>query len=73
MIAKLRAAADRLDQMRKDGVILDDNGGVGDDYAHLSTLDAKVAEKYGLVDESEYWGIEDDDEAPEDKPTPSEQ
>ena len=66
MISMLRAAADDLDRMRKDGVTLDDNGGTGDDYAHLVTTDAEVAEKYGLVDESEYWGI--DDEVPEDKP-----
>jgi len=71
MISMLRAAADYLDQMRKDGVFLDDDGGVGDDYAHLVTTDPKVAEKYGLVDESKYWGIEDEDEGeePGDKPT----
>jgi hypothetical protein len=69
MISMLRAAADQLDQMRKDGVVLDDNGGVGDDYAHLVTMDTKVAEKYGLVNESEYWGIDDADEEPEDAPT----
>ena len=66
MIDKLRFAADQLDQMRKDGVFLDDNGGVGDDYAQLVSMDPKVAEKYGLVEESEYWGIdEDEDEEPE--------
>jgi len=69
MISMLRAAADQLDQMRKDGVVLDDNGAVGDDYAHLVTMDAKVAEKYGLVDETEYWGVDDEDEAPDDGPT----
>ncbi len=69
MISMLRAAADHLDQMRKDGVVLDDDGGVGDDYAHLVTTDAKVAEKYGLVDESDYWGPDDEDEKPEDEPT----
>jgi hypothetical protein len=69
MISMLRTAADHLDQMRKDGVVLDDTGGLGDDYAHLVTTDAKVAEKYGLVDESEYWGIDDEGEEPEDKPT----
>lgn len=69
MISMLRAAADDLDQMRKAGVNLDDNGGVGDDYAHLVTTDAKVAEKYGLIDESEYWGTDDDDGESEDEPT----
>jgi hypothetical protein len=55
MINLLRAAADRLEQMQKDGVVLVDNGGVKDDYAQLMTTDPKIAEKYGLVDESEYW------------------
>ena len=36
MIASLRAAADHLDEMRKAGVILEDSGGVGDDYATLA-------------------------------------
>lgn len=62
MISMLRSAADHLDQMRSDGVVLDDDGGTGDDYAHLVTMVPKVAEKYGLVDESEYWGVDQDDE-----------
>ncbi len=70
MISRLRSAADHLDQMRKDGVVLDDDGRVGDDYAHLVTTDPTVAEKYGLVEESEYWGDddEDEDEEPSDSP-----
>ena len=65
MISKLRSAADHLDQMRKDGVVLDDKGGVGDDDAHLVTMDPKVAEKYGLVDEFDYWG--DNEKGQDDK------
>jgi len=67
MIGLLRAAADRLDQMQKDGVVLENEGGVGDDYARLVTTDRIVAEKYGMVDESEYWAVdeEDEDEAPD--------
>jgi hypothetical protein len=70
MIRMLRSAADHLDQMRKDGVVLDDDGGVADDYARLVTTDPAVAEKYGLVEESEYWGRdeEDEDEEPSDGP-----
>lgn len=70
MISMLKSAADHLDQMRKDGVVLDDDGGVADDYARLVTTDPKVAEKYGLVEESEYWGRdeEDEDEEPSDRP-----
>ncbi len=72
MIAMLRAAADHLDQMRKDGVVLDEDGGIGDDYARLVTTDPKIAEKYGLVDEAEFWGtVDEDDERPEDEPTVS--
>ena len=51
--------------MLKDGVVLDVDGGLADDYAHLVTTDAKVAEKYGMVDESEYWGMEDENEGEE--------
>jgi hypothetical protein len=63
MISMLRAAADHLDEMRRDGVILEDNGGVADDYAHLVTTDPKVAEKYGMTDESEYWDDEEEDDS----------
>ncbi len=59
MAAMLRAAADRLDQMREDGVSLEDDGSIGDDTALLVTTDPKIAEKYGLVDEFEYWGREE--------------
>ncbi len=61
----LRSAAEQLEQMQKDGVVLEDNGGAGDDYALLVTTDPKVAEKYGLVEESEYW---DRDEGDDDQP-----
>ena len=71
MISMLRSAADHLDQMRKGGVVLDDDGGVGDDYARLVATDPTVAEKDGLVEESEYWGRdeEDEDEEPSDSPS----
>jgi hypothetical protein len=66
MIRMLPSAADELDQMRKDGVTLDD------DCATLVTTDPKVAEKYGMVEESEYWAgnEEKDDEEPSDPPAP---
>jgi hypothetical protein len=70
MINMLRVAADHLDQMRKDGVVLEDQGGIGDDCARLVTMDPKVAEKYGMIDESEYWEIdEDDDKSPDGEAT----
>ena len=65
MIVMLRAAADDLDQMQKDGVFLDDNGSVDDDHALLVTYDPNVAKKYGLIDESEFWGQDDEEEAPD--------
>jgi len=70
MIRLLRSAADHLEQMRKDGIVLEDDGGVGDDYARLVTMDPRVAEKYGLVEESEYWDAEEEneDEEPSDRP-----
>lgn len=65
MIGLLRAGADHLDQMRRDGVVLEDETGIGDDYAHLVTNDPKIAEKYGMVDEFEYWGADEDDDQEE--------
>lgn len=62
MVTMLRGAADELDQMRRDGVMLEDAGGVGDDYAHLVTTDPKIAEKYGMVEEGEFWDEEDEGE-----------
>ncbi len=69
MISLLRAAADHLDQMRGDGVVLENADGVGDDHVHLSTTDPKIAEKYGLIDESEHWEMEDEYEEADDEPT----
>lgn len=57
MIQALRSAADELEAMRKDGIALDlDAGGIGDDYAHLTTTDPEIAKKYDMVEESEFWG-----------------
>ncbi len=61
MIESLRAAADQLDEMRKAGVSLEDNGGVGDDYATLVTTDPEVAKKFGMEEEREYLDEEDDE------------
>lgn len=64
MVAALRATANELEAMRCDGVTLDSGGGTEDDYAQLTTSDPKIAEKYGMVDEVEFWGSEDDDDNP---------
>ncbi|MBA3311986.1 MAG: nucleotidyltransferase family protein [Planctomycetota bacterium] len=66
MISTLRVAADRLQAMKDDGVHLDQNGGTTDDYAYLITYDPAVAKKWGLEDEREYWGDEDDAVDPDD-------
>ncbi len=61
MAAALRMAANHLEAMLKDGVTLEPNGGIEDDYARLITLDPEVAKKYDMVEESEFW-MEADDE-----------
>ena len=59
MIGSLRAAADHLDEMRKAGVTLEDEGGVGDDYATFVTTDPEVAGRFGMEEEREY--LDEDD------------
>jgi len=49
MAAKLESAAMTLRQMAKDGIVLE--GGQENDYATLVTHDAKVAEKWGILDD----------------------
>jgi hypothetical protein len=61
IIESLRAAADHLDGMRKAGVTLEENGGVGDDYATLVTTDPEAAQKFGMEEEREYLDEKDDD------------
>ena len=59
MIKLLRDAADELQKMKDRGVMLDDDGGVEDDHAHLVTDDPAVAEEFGFdeveSDEDEDW------------------
>jgi hypothetical protein len=55
LIAALRAAADELESMLKDGIVLEVDGRAGDDSAILVTTDPEVARKYDMVEESEYW------------------
>ena len=69
MISGLHSAAEQLDQMRRDGVVIEDNGAMADDYALLVTSDGKVAEKYGFVDESEYWDEADEEQPDDNQPT----
>jgi|HubBroStandDraft_2_1064218.scaffolds.fasta_scaffold75395_2 hypothetical protein len=61
MIAGLSSAAEELRQMRADGVVLDPDGGTGDDYAHLVTTDPDIAKKYDMHDESEFFGEDEED------------
>jgi hypothetical protein len=60
MIIAFGAAADELKAMRDDGAVLDPEGGTADDYAYLVTTDPAVAKKYGMEDETEFWGLDDD-------------
>ena len=48
--------------MKKDGVFLENEGGIGDDYAHLVTTDSAIAKKYDMIEEREFWGEEDEGE-----------
>lgn len=57
----LSGSADYLREMSNDGIILRDDGAVGDDYATLYTEDSEIAKKYGMDDERELYG-EDFDE-----------
>ena len=59
-----------LEVMRRDGVVLEDDGGVGDDYAHLVTTDPAIAKKYDMVEESEFWVDAEDDGAESDGADP---
>jgi hypothetical protein len=65
MSSNLRSAADELEQMRKDGILVQDHGGADDDLFLLVTYDPNVAQKYGLVDASEFWDDEGDDDISE--------
>ncbi len=70
MIAALRAATETLEAMRRDGVTLEGDASVGDDYAHLVTTDPEVAHKYDMIDESEFWEADHEDPADEEQHRP---
>jgi hypothetical protein len=68
MISLLRMSVETLEAMRRDGVTLEDDGGIGDDYATLVTTDPEVAKKYDMIEESEFWGDKPDpDDSDEDR------
>jgi hypothetical protein len=62
MIAKLREAADQLEAMKGEGVVLDPEGGTSEDHALLVTTDESVAEKFGMQPEEEFFDDEDSDD-----------
>ena len=59
--AEQREAADQLQQMLDDGVVLETGGSSHVDRGLLVTTDAKIAEKYGMIEESEYWDDDPDE------------
>ena len=64
-------AADTLEAMRADGVVLEPVGDTADDYVRLVTTDPEIAEKYGMHAEDEFWMNDeepqhDQDQAPSD-------
>lgn len=62
MINNLNDSVVILKAMKADGVTLDPDGGTADDYAYLVTTDPAIAGKYGMHDESEFWGHEIEEE-----------
>lgn len=62
MIAAIRQAANTLEAMKRDGIVLEQSDGIADDYAVLVTTEPEVAKKYDMVEESEFWSAEDDEE-----------
>jgi len=61
MVTGLRGAAAKLEQMMADGVTLDTKGGISDDYAYLVTTDRRIAEKYDMENEVEFYNYEGND------------
>jgi len=61
MAETLRKAAEQLEAMRRNGVLLDSDSDVPGDYALLVTTDPDVARKYDMVEESEFWAEGDDE------------
>ena len=55
IVRRLRSESDQLDQMFNDGVELELSDSSIDDYVMLVTTDPTIAEKYGMLEESEYW------------------
>ncbi len=52
MIVILKGAVAELEAMRNSGKItLDEDSGIGDDYATLVTTDPKIAEEFGFEEE----------------------
>ena len=61
MIAALSHATNKLKDMLNDGVVLDPQGGTGDDYAYLVTNDPEIAKKYEMEDEREFFDFDEED------------
>ncbi len=71
-IEVLEGSVDYLKDMRASGIKLEEDG-VGDDYAHFTTTDPKVAEKFNMEkmdwDEEEFEEFDDEEEESEEKTT----
>lgn len=65
MIALLQDVTRTLEAMRRDGVVLEDDSRIADDYAHLVTTDPEVAKKYDMMEESELWGGDEEESSGE--------
>jgi len=55
-------AAAELEKMLADGIVLDPERETKDGYAYLVTTDRRIADKYGMEDESEFYDYEGNDD-----------
>lgn len=60
----LRTAAEKLQAMLADGVVLDASGGAQDDYALLVTTNPDIAKKYDMIPEEEFFVPDEDSDKP---------
>lgn len=53
-------ASELLERMKSDGIVLESHKNDAEGFGLLVTNDARLAEKYGLIPENEFWEVEQD-------------
>jgi len=61
MVDGLKSAVNELEAMKNDGIVLEDGGGIEDDYANLVTEDPEIAKKYNMENNAEIDNEDNDD------------